>query len=235
MTMEIWRKRSETPLMVAAVLFLAAYTWRVLDPNLSMQWRLLCDVVLWSTWALFAIDYIARLALADSRAKYFIRHLHDLAVVALPVLRPLRLLRIIALLGVLNQIAGRSLRGRVAIYVTGGTVLVIFLAALAVLDAERYSPGAQITTFSDALWWAAVSTTTVGYGDLYPVTGVGRLTAGGLMIAGIALVGTVTASLASWLIENIEGEKAETALSEVEQLAAEVRQLRQDLAGRSLS
>jgi voltage-gated potassium channel len=55
------------------------------------------------------------------------------------------------------------------------------------------------------------------------------------MIAGIALVGTVTASLASWLIENIEDEKAETALSEVEQLAAEVRQLRQDLAGRSLS
>ena len=46
--------------------------------------------------------------------------------------------------------------------------------------------------------------TTVGYGDLYPVTGTGRIIASGLMIAGIALVGSVTATLASWFVERIK-------------------------------
>jgi voltage-gated potassium channel len=193
--MSAWRRRTETPLMVAAALFLAAYAWRVLDPNLSDEWRLVCDAVLWSTWALFAIDYVARFTLADDRPRFFVRHLHDLAVVALPLLRPLRLLRLVALLGVLNQLAGRSLRGRVVIYIVGGTTLILFVAALAILDAERGAPGTQIATLGDALWWSFVTVTTVGYGDLVPVTGTGRLIAVGLMLAGIALVGTVTATL----------------------------------------
>jgi voltage-gated potassium channel len=220
-----WRRRTEVPLMVAAVLFLAAYAWRVLDPNLSDGWRLACDAVLWSTWALFAIDYLARFALADNRPRFFVRHLHDLAVVALPLLRPLRLLRLVALLGVLNQLAGRSLRGRVVVYVTGGTMMVIGLAALAVLDAERGNADAQITTISDALWWSFVSVTTVGYGDLVPVTATGRLIAVGLMLAGITLLGTVTATLASWLVERVQAEQ-QTTQTDVERLTAEVRELR---------
>ena len=185
------------------MLFLEAYAWRVLDPNLSTGWQQLCDLVLWVTWALFAIDYLARFVLAGDRSRFFVRHLHDLAVVALPLLRPLRLLRLVALLGVLNQLAGRSLRGRVATYVIGGTRMILFIAALAILDAERKAPEAQITTFSDALWWAIVTTTTVGYGDFAQVTTPGKLVAVGLMLTGIALLGTVTATLASWFVERI--------------------------------
>lgn len=227
--MSEWRQRTEAPLMVAAALFLAAYAWRVLDPQLDAGWRTLCDAVLWATWALFAMDYLARFALADDRSRFFVRHLHDLAVVALPLLRPLRLLRLVAFLGVLNELAGRSLRGRVVTYVVGGTTMILFVGALAVLDAEQDAPEAQITTFGDALWWAIVTTTTVGYGEMAPVTSAGRMVAVGLMLAGIALLGTVTATLASWLVEHIQEER-QHAHGELARLADEVRQLREQVA-----
>jgi len=89
----------------------------------------------------------------------------------------------------------------------GAFIFLAFCAALAELDAERNAPDASIVTFGDALWWAATTMTTVGYGDTYPVTGRGRLIAVALMIGGIALLGTVTATLASWLVEAVENER----------------------------
>jgi voltage-gated potassium channel len=65
------------------------------------------------------------------------------------------------------------------------------------LDAERSSPDANITDFGDAIWWAVTTMTTVGYGDRYPATSAGRMVAFALMIGGIALLGTATATLAS--------------------------------------
>lgn len=76
----------------------------------------------------------------------------------------------------------------------------VFIAAVAELDAERHAPGGNIHTFSDALWWAATTVTTVGYGDRYPITAAGRIVAGGLMLVGISLLGVVTAAVAAWFI-----------------------------------
>jgi voltage-gated potassium channel len=84
-----------------------------------------------------------------------------------------------------------------------------FCASLAVLDAERHAGGANITTFDDALWWSAVTVSTVGYGDKYPVTTDGRLVALGLMLGGIALIGVVTASFATWLIDRVRATEEE--------------------------
>jgi voltage-gated potassium channel len=95
----------------------------------------------------------------------------------------------------------------VAVYIAGGASLLAVCAALAVLDAERSNPDANIVDFGDAIWWAVTTMTTVGYGDRFPVTPVGRLVAFGLMIGGIALLGTVTATLASWLVETVAAEK----------------------------
>lgn len=77
------------------------------------------------------------------------------------------------------------------------------MGALGVLDAEQNDPNANIKNFGDAIWWATTTITTVGYGDYYPVTLTGRLVAVGLMISGVAVVGVVTASLASWLVAQI--------------------------------
>ena len=154
------------------------------------------------------------------------RHPLELVVLVLPMLRPLRVLRLVTLLRVLNRTAAGNLRGRVAIYVSVGSSLIAFVAALAVLDAERGADGAAITTFGDAIWWACTTMTTVGYGDLYPVTTAGRFIGVGLMIGGIALLGTVTATFASWLVEAVreEAEETEDQLDAVQAELAAVRE-----------
>lgn len=95
------------------------------------------------------------------------------------------------------------MRGRVGFYVTGSMTLLLFVGALAVLDAERTAPGSSIQSFGEALWWSLVTVSTVGYGDFYPVTTTGRLVGAGLMVAGIALLGVVTASVATWFIDKV--------------------------------
>lgn len=166
-----------------------------------------------------------RVVLAPDRLRYLLRHWLDVIVVALPLLRPLRLLRLVPLLRVLNRRATTGLRGRLAIYVAGGAALLAFCGALTVLDAERTNPDANITGFGDAIWWAATTMTTVGYGDRYPTTGVGRLAAVALMVAGIAVLGVVTATLASWLVEQVKTSEQE----QTEELRAEIAGLRAQL------
>lgn len=199
-----WEQAAEWPLTAAALLFLAAYAWPILDPDLPAELATACEWIQWVAWGMFALDYLIRLALSDDgRGQFIRRNLFDLAVVVLPMLRPLRLLRLVTLLSTMNRYAGSSLRGRVVAYLVGGTVMIIVIGALAVLDAERAAAAPVIATFGDAVWWALTTITTVGYGDYYPVTTAGRLVAAGIMFGGIALLGTVTASLASWLIDRV--------------------------------
>ncbi len=209
---ERWERLAQWPLMSAAVAFLIAYAVPIIVPEIGPLWINLFQWVSWATWALFALDYVARLILAEDRRSYAMKHWYDLLIIALPLLRPLRLLRLVALLEILNRRASTGLRGRVAIYVAGGSALMAFCGALAVLDAERENPDANITSFADALWWALTTMSTVGYGDRFPTTGAGRLAGAALMIGGIALLGIVTATLASWLVEKIAiTEKNQTA------------------------
>ena len=108
-------------------------------------------------------------------------------MVAPSVLRPLRLLRFLVLLRMLNRRAPpHTLRGRVVIYVVASAGLVLLIAALAMLETEQHNPQSNIKTFGDALWWAAATMSTVGYGDRYPLTADGRVIGVGLMVAGIA-------------------------------------------------
>ena len=215
-----WERRSDLPLAVVAGVFLAGYAWPILQPGLGHSAKRGCEYVVYAAWAIFAADYLVRIWLADHRWRYVTRHVLDLAVVLLPMLRPLRLLRLVALVRVLNRKATSGLHGRVAIYVGCSAALVIFLAALAVLDAERGRPESNIESFPDALWWSATTVTTVGYGDRYPVTRDGRLVAIGLMLAGIALIGTVTAAIASWLVARVQDVERDTETNLTEQLTA---------------
>ena len=225
--------RRDVPMTIAALAFLAAYAWPILHPGLDQQWVSVCRGVTALTWLVFVLDYGIRLKEADQRWLFVRRHPLDLAIVVLPVLQPLRLLQVLTLLSVLNRYAAGSLRGRVALYVTGATTIVVLVASLAVLQAERGATGSNINGFGDALWWSMTTVTTVGYGDLFPVTTTGRLIAGGLMIAGIALLGAVTASLASWLldrVQEVEEDDAQATHGDVKALLEEVSALRDELA-----
>lgn len=230
-----WERRTGWVLTAAAVAFLGAYAWRILDPGMPpglARGLVLFGIVL---WVVFVVDYLVRVALARDRRRFVRRHLWDLAVITLPMLRPLRALRALAVLGFLNRHSGAAFRGRVIAYVVGAVILAVGIAALAVLDSERQGQNPNITTFGDALWWGTTTITTVGYGDRYPTTGAGRLVGFALMLAGIALLGVVTASVASWFIEKIselttaeartERVTLDHVLAEVRELRAEVRRL----------
>lgn len=200
---EAWERKTEIPLLLLAAAFLVAYAWPILDPRVSRGIRTGLTLVSWTVWAAFAIDFAVRVALARDRARYARKHWYDVALIALPMLRPLRLLRLLALARVLNRAAARNLAERVTLYVIGTALAAVGLGALAVLDAEQDAPGANIRTIGDALWWATTTVTTVGYGDRYPVTTTGRLVAVALMFVGIALVGSVTAAVAAWFVANL--------------------------------
>jgi voltage-gated potassium channel len=132
----------------------------------------------------------------------------------------------------MHRSIGGFFRGRVVIYAAVGSTLLVYVAALAELDAERNY--GHITNFGDALWWAFVTITTVGYGDFFPVSVTGRLVAVGVMVGGIALLGVVTATLASWIVERVsaaEFSEDATRRSEMAELIDEVRALRAVVEG----
>ncbi|WP_370944570.1 potassium channel family protein [Amycolatopsis sp. cg5] len=236
----MWEKRMEWPLNLAALLFLAAYAWPILDPTLGATARLWFEIITWGSWALFAFDYAVRLYLAGDKKTFLKEHVLDLLIIVLPLIRQLRLLRLVAVLNILNRSAALSLRGRVVVYTVGSTAMIVFCAALAVLEAERGAESPTIKDFPDAVWWAITTVTTVGYGDRYPVTHTGRIIAVGLMMAGIALLGVVTATLASWLIRRV-AEAEETAqavtrehLNELGRQIAELREIIEHGRGQEL-
>jgi voltage-gated potassium channel len=236
MTHDRWQKITGIPLTVAAVIFLVAYAWQILG-ELEGPADSLAETVIAATWAVFMLDYVVNLALAPQRGAWFRKHIFDLLVVVLPLLRPLRLLRLVTLLNVLQRSAGAAFRERVVMYVIGASALLVFVASLAVLDAERTVVGSTITTFGDALWWAFVTITTVGYGDFAPVTAVGRLMAAGLMLGGVALLGVVTATLASWIVEQVAKQEEDARVAthgEIQALAAQVAQLQKTLDQKAL-
>src|SRR5271166_4156799 len=183
-----WENRAEWPLAAIAVIFLAAYSVQVLAQPRGHVSRLL-DMLMYALYAAFAVDYVARLALAERRLPWFFRHLLDLAIIALPFLRPLRLLRLVVLVGVLQKAFGDAFRGRVVVFTASTAVLLVYASSLAVLQAERSSPHGRIKSFGDAVWWSITTITTVGYGDYYPVTPMGRVVAVLLMVGGISLIG----------------------------------------------
>ena len=214
-----WERATEWPLTGAAVVFLGAYAWEVLT-NAQGGTKNAAELMIDAVWALFGVDYLVRLTLAPSRGRWFLRHLPDLAIIVLPFLRPLRLLRLVTLVSIMQRSAGTALRGRITLYTVGSAALLIFTSALASLDAERHEPGSSIRTFGQALWWALTTFTTVGYGDTFPVSREGRFIAALLMIGGVALAGVVTATLASWIVSLVDEENAEQEAATRAQVAA---------------
>ncbi|MFT4126469.1 MAG: ion channel [Gordonia sp. (in: high G+C Gram-positive bacteria)] len=228
MTQRQWEAHTEWPMATVAVAFLAAYAVQVLARPTGATNHAL-DIVELASWAIFAIDYLVRLVLAEARLRWFVAHLFELAIIVLPVLRPLRLLRLVALVRVLQSAIGGAIRGRVIVYTLASSVILIFVAALAILDAERQSPQATVRTFPDAVWWAITTLTTVGYGDYSPTTITGKCIAVALMIGGIGLIGVVTGTLASWIVQQVAEDEAGQQVATQAQMAellAEVHALR---------
>jgi voltage-gated potassium channel len=197
-----WDRRMRSPLALASVLFLVSYAVRVLGEGLPGPVRDLCLAVTYASWALFIIDYLVRWRLSGEGLGFVHRHWLDTVVALLPLLRPVRIVRIYEVVEERREGAPRlALQARVMVYAGLSSVLLALAAALSVYQAEQSAPGASIRTFGDSLWWASATLSTVGYGDVAPVTMLGRLIAVVLMGCGVALLGAVTGSFSSYLMQ----------------------------------
>lgn len=189
-----WVAATTRSLDILAFVFLANFliNW-FLAPE-GAWWKLTFSLIAWGVWGAFAIDYGVRLYLHPHRWQFFRTHLLDLVMVLLPMLR---LLRVALLLRkAFRSVSTEQIAGSLI-----GIVAVIFVvAALLEWKVEHDAPGANITTIGLAFWWAIVTTTTVGYGDTYPVTVIGRFIGSLVMIVGIGLIGTVSATIAAWFV-----------------------------------
>jgi voltage-gated potassium channel len=222
-----WEDRTEWPLTGVAIAFLVAYSVQVLADPGGLTSRVLA-VTLLALWAAFALDYLVRLALAPQRLRWFVRHMLDFVIVAVPVLRPLRLLRLVVIVAALQKAFGDAFRGRIVVYTAASAVLLVYAASLAILQAERASPSAHIKNFGDAVWWSITTMTTVGYGDFYPVTTNGRVVAVMLMIGGISIIGMITAMVATWIVQRVAEEdttKQAATAAHVDELRSQIMQL----------
>ncbi|MFV0136230.1 potassium channel family protein [Streptomyces sp. HMX87] len=229
---ERWQRRTQGPLLALAVLFAVAYAVPIVVSPVSRTVVLACAVTEWAVWAAFAVDYLVRLWLAEQRWKFVRTHWLDLCAVALPLLQPLRLLRLVSTLLLVGRRARMASQVRLTTYVAGSVVGLLMFGSLAVLSVERDAPDGNIRTLGDAVWWSFTTMTTVGYGDHAPTTGLGRVLAVGLMLSGIALLGVVTANIAAWFIARFEKEDAEERrqTEALRELTEQVRALRAEVA-----
>ncbi|MGQ4330432.1 potassium channel family protein [Streptomyces hayashii] len=197
-----WEQRTEIPLFLASLLFLAAYAARVLAEGMPSAWKSLCAFTMLALWLVFVTDYVVRWRLSGQRFARFVRtHFLHTVVVVLPLLRPLRIVPLYDAVQNRQGAPRLSLHARVIAYAGLSTLLLGFAGALAVYQQERGAPDASMRTFGDAVWWAAATLSTVGYGDITPVTPGGRAIAMGMMAGGLALLGAVTGSFSSWLLQ----------------------------------
>ncbi|MFG2567298.1 potassium channel family protein [Streptomyces sp. NPDC048567] len=198
-----WERRTEVPLLAASLVFLAGYAFRVLAPHDAQPWHDISLALVGATWLLFVLDYAVRVRLSGlGPGLRFVRvHWLDTLVLVLPLLRPLRMVKVYTAVQEKRDRPRLGLYARVISYAGMTAVLLGLSAALSVYHWEHDAPGASIRTFGDAVWWACETLTTVGYGDAVPVTAGGRIIAAGLMACGLGLLGAVTGSFSSWLIQ----------------------------------
>jgi voltage-gated potassium channel len=190
----------------------------------------------WTIWAVFAVDFGLKVTVAPQRLRYVRSHWLEVAMVALPFLRPLRGARVLRVLrGTRVAVAlgeNLSLLRRIANerglqLVVAAVMVVGVVGAFLVLLAERNADGSNIHTFGDALWWAVSTMTTVGYGDRFPVTPTGRGLAVALMLTGVTAMTALTASVAAFLIRESAATSGATSLDDVRD---ELRALRSEIA-----
>ncbi|GAB4014027.1 potassium channel family protein [Spirosoma migulaei] len=221
-------------MLVLSVYVVLALLIRELVP-MHEQTRQLLDQIDTGICLYFLYDFFLRLYQAPNKWKFLQWGWIDL-LASIPALDWFRLGQLVRVFRILRMVRSfRSIRdflnylfrnranGTLAVVLLSSVLLMIF-GAVAILYAERV-PEANIKTPSDALWWAFVTITTVGYGDKFPVTTFGRLIAAVLMVAGVGLFGTFTGYVANFFVE----DEQEQTDNDMKILISEVRKLRKKI------
>jgi voltage-gated potassium channel len=221
-------------LSIYAVVALAVATF----VRLSADTRAILEYADTAVCLLFLLDFLVTLARSPNRLRYLVTWgWLDLlsSIPAVDLLRWGRAARVLRILRVLRGLKATKVLTEFVLYRRAQStffaalmisMLLIVLSASAILQFER-SPEANIRTPEDAVWWAVVTITTVGYGDKFPLSTEGRLIAALLMTAGVGLFGTFSGFVAAWFLEAPQAQSNE--LRAIERLEHEIRTLREQL------
>ena len=106
------------------------------------------------------------------------------------------------------------------------TILLALIFFIGVFGYLFYASEPQVKTFGDGIWWALVTITTVGYGDITPLTTLGRVVAGLLMLLGLGLIATITAIVSAKFIQNyVDGHTNDDVLEKLQELETEIEKI----------
>ena len=224
-----WEDRTSTPMFVASVLYLLAFAAPIMSTRIQEPYDGYLNIIQMILWGLFAADYCVRLYLAPRRLYFITHNLMNLAIVLLPAWR------IVSFLAMIHLTANRQYKrlSELGMKLFGYTAIFIIMFALSIYSVESSEPGAMIRDLPTAYWWTFTTLATVGYGDVYPVTGIGRVIAVIVMLYGVGLVAVATGALASWIIEKIGGVEEQehpATKADVDDLRLEIAELRALLA-----
>jgi voltage-gated potassium channel len=191
----------------------------------------------WLIWIAFVLEYGIRLYLAPNKRHFVSHNIIDLLFVLIPFLRPLRVLRsarafallratrgVVVLLRAVDAVQDVLKRHKLG-YTLLIAMVVVVGSGFLVATIEEASPDRNITSIPDGLWWAVTTITTVGYGDRFPVTPIGRAIGAGVMILGIGLFGLLAASLASLLVEKDLEREMDPQISEITERLERIERL----------
>jgi voltage-gated potassium channel len=223
-----WRSWTDLPLLLLATGSLPLLLLELKRNDLPAHDLVFIDAVNLVVLAAFTVDLVAELRLVDDRRAYLRGEYLGVVVVvsqfvalapllagfgALRGLRAVRLVRFLAIIVRTVAIGGtaaregrRQLRRRAGSFALGVAGMTWLTAAAAFTIAEDVGENGRHESFFDALWWALATITTVGYGDVFPVTTAGRLVGAFTMLIGISTFAVVTAKVAEFLVRRDDSD-----------------------------
>jgi voltage-gated potassium channel len=193
-----WEDKTVVPLGVAAVIYMAAYTLEVLFPRDHFVFQI-AEATSQVLWFVFAADVLMRFFNRIDLKTFFQSSWIEIAALILPMFRFLRILRLLIPIKAMGNVAADRLKAT-SIYTIVLLPIIIFLGAIAVIDAEESHPESKLTELKSALWWSFTTVTGSGNPDGQPVTDNGRIVTGILIFSGIVLVSIGAGMFASWIL-----------------------------------
>lgn len=229
------RKKYITYNIIMALLSIAVAIILIIQLNIKLSYGIakLLEVIDFTIWLIFVVDYFTRLYKSRNRKKFIKKNIIDLVSIipfnalfmvfrALNIIRigkiarigeVAKVLRILTVSGRIKRNFDEFIKTNNFNYTLSIAVIIIFIGSLIMSIVEKISLG-------DALWWSIVTVTTVGYGDISPITPLGRIVASILMIMGIGFLGSLTSTLSTYFIKK-EKLKYQEMLKENEELQEE--------------
>lgn len=239
-----WNKESLSPVYQIFILIVSVYSLLGLAVETMVKLNIstlqILDIADFFVCAIFFMDFLILFFMAGSKTKYFFTWGWLDLLSSIPAIqafrwwRIARIIRILRFLRILRstRIIGKAILGRKIQSVFLSVVLLAFTlvitSSILVLNFESKATDLIKTPF-DAIWWSISTLTTVGYGDVYPVSFEGRMVAIALMIAGVGIFGTFSGFIASWIIgptqkkEEVNIEELREELNEIKGTLKEIK------------